>query len=124
MVIILISPQLVFSQSDTIVTAIDSTNSEVFDYTTARVEYFTGKTFYNFTPVDTTLNNFQKFNPMRSGTFLNAYLGNLGAPGYARWLSPERSLGFDYGRHERDAYMFDIDDVKYYRCNVPFTPRR
>lgn len=108
------------AQTDT--TQVDSIKSGVlFDYTIARVEYFVGSDIDNFIKVDTTLNHFQKFNPARKSLFENTYLGNLGSPYYSRWFDLDREIGFDYGRHERDLYLFDIDELKYYRNNVPFT---
>ncbi len=110
----------ILAQTDT--TQVDSSKTGVlFDYTIARVEYFTGSDIDNFIKVDTSLNNFQKFNPARRSTFQNTYLGNLGSPYYSRWFDFDREIGFDYGRHERDPYLFDIDELKYYRNNVPFT---
>ncbi|MBK7568579.1 MAG: hypothetical protein IPI31_12220 [Bacteroidetes bacterium] len=108
------------AQTDT--TQVDSIKTGVlFDYTIARVEYFVGSDIDNFIKVDTTLNHFQKFNPVRKSLFENTYLGNLGSPYYSRWFDLDREIGFDYGRHERDLYLFDIDELKYYRNNVPFT---
>ena len=108
------------AQTDT--TQVDSIKTGVlFDYTIARVEYFVGSDIDNFIKVDTTLNHFQKFNPARKSLFENTYLGNLGSPYYSRWFDLDREIGFDYGRHERDLYLFDIDELKYYRNNVPFT---
>ncbi len=117
---VLFSSSALFAQADT--TLVDSAKTGVlFDYSIARVEYFIGSDIDNFIKVDTSLNNFQKFNPARKSLFENAYLGNLGSPYYSRWFDLDREIGFDYGRHERDFYLFDIDELKYYRNNVPFT---
>lgn len=106
--------------SDT--TQIDSSKTNgLFNYHTARVEYFIGSELEKFIAIDTALDNFQRYNPARKNRFEYAYLGNLGAPYYERYYTENRTIGFDYGRHERDAYLMDINEVKYYRCNVPFT---
>jgi len=110
-----------FSQA-TDTTNIDSTLlGNLFNYHAAEVEFFTGSNLEQYSPIDTTLNYFNRYNPVRQVNFEHAYLGNLGAPYYSRYFSFNRTLGFDYGRHERDAYLMDINEVKYYRCNVPFT---
>ena len=107
-------------ESDT--TTVDSVKTNtLFDFHTARVEYFTGSEIDNFIPIDTTLHLFHRYNAARLNDFEMAYLGNLGAPAYSRYYTFDRPLGFDYGRHERDSYMLSLDELKYYRCNVPFT---
>ena len=107
-------------ESDT--TTVDSVKTNtLFDFHTARVEYFTGSEIDNFIPIDTTLHLFHRYNAARLNDFEMAYLGNLGAPAYSRYYTFDRPLGFDYGRHERDSYMLSLDELKYFRCNVPFT---
>ncbi len=107
--------------------AVDTTNIDslltgnLFNYHAAKVEFFTGSNWEEYSAIDTSLNYIQRYNPARKLNFENAYLGNLGAPYYSKYFTFERTLGFDYGRHERDAYLMDINEVKYYRCNVPFT---
>jgi Putative porin len=102
--------------------AIDTTSKgAIFDFHTARVESFSGDDMLNFKPIDTTLFYFHQFNAARSQPFQQIYLGNLGAPAYNPWFTFDRTLGFDYGRHDRDIYLTDINEVQYYRCNVPFT---
>lgn len=113
--------QSTFGQTTDSLTLDSAKTKTLFDYHTARVEYFVGDDIDNFNPLDTTLNLFQRFNPARDGIFEYAYLGNFGAPAYNRFFEFNRTVGFDYGRHERDIYLTDIDEVKYYRCNVPFT---
>ncbi|MFI5172998.1 MAG: putative porin [Chitinophagales bacterium] len=111
---------VVVAQTDT--TAIDSSQlTTAFDNSLARVEYFIGDSIDYFRAPDTTLNRFQKFNPARQQAFEYAYLGNLGSPYYPRFFSYDRNIGFDYGRHERDLYLFDIKELRYFRCNVPYT---
>lgn len=117
---LLFSPATLFAQADT--TLVDSAITSVtFDNSRARVEFFKGSNIGNFNKLDTTIDDFQKFNPARNQIFDHAYLGNLGSPYYPRWFEFERKLGFDYGRHERDLYLFDIDELKYFRNNVPYT---
>ncbi len=102
--------------------SVDSLEEDLYlDASGARVEYFMNDHIGIYQPVDTSLDGFQKFNPVRKQLFDDAYLGNLGAPYYARLYSFNRYLGFDYGRHERDLYLTDISELKYYRTNIPFT---
>lgn len=109
-----------FAQTDSL--AGDSTSlPSLYNYHNARVQFHTVAEMQTWVEPDTTLDNFAMFNPARQDLFENAWLGNLGSPYTPRWFDYHRELGFDYGRHERDAYITTLDEVKYYRTNVPFT---
>lgn len=111
------------ASAQTTLSAGDSTdNPSLFDYRNARVEFFTGNSFGIWSETDTTLNGFYQFNNARKSTlFEPVVLGNLGSPYTSRFFRYDRMVGFDYGRHERDAYITDVDEVRYWRANVPFT---
>lgn len=98
-----------------------SQNRQWFDAKNAHVEYFTGNAIGHFISTDTSLDRFQFFNPARMQYFPYAYLGNLGAPAYPRFFTFDRQNGFDNGRHYLDLYTLDIDSLRYYRTNLPFT---
>ncbi len=96
------------AQTDT--TAIDSIQADKwYDASGAKSEYFNGSELNAFTSADTSLLLFQQYNPARRQLFQYAYLGNLGSPGYSRFFVYGRELGFDYGRHELDLYLFNLN---------------
>ena len=101
----------------------DSTEAtSLFDYRNARVEFFTGTSTGLWQETDTTLNGFYQFQGARKQYMFEPVItGNLGSPYAARFFDYGRMIGFDYGRHERDAYITDVDDVRFWRTNVPFT---
>ena len=108
------------AQIDT--TGIDSLDETTYlDAANAHVEFFIGDSIGLFHAPDTTIDLFQKFNPVRRQEFEYTYLGNLGASYEPRLFEFNRYIGFDYGRHEHDLYLDDINELKYYRTNVPFT---
>ncbi|MEZ5015246.1 MAG: putative porin [Chitinophagales bacterium] len=109
-----------FAQVDS--TLIDITRTGTwYDISLAHVQYFTAQNFGNYQEVDTSLDNFQVYHPARKDIFEHVWLGNLGSPEMSRWFEYTRTIGFDYGRHERDVYLITPDKVKYYRCNIPYT---
>ncbi|MBC8047727.1 MAG: hypothetical protein H7Y00_13100, partial [Fimbriimonadaceae bacterium] len=121
---LLISTHL-FSQTeipgDTVL--VDSTQrSEYVDAAAnAKVEYYTGKNIHAFHTIDTSLEDFQKFNSARRNIFQDVYLSNFGAASYSKYFSWNRDIGFDAGRNQFELYQYDIDSMKYYRTNTPFS---
>ena len=72
-------------------------------------------------PLDTTLTNFENYNPLLQPRDPKIYLGNTGLPERDLLFNPSRTIGFDPGLHELDAYWMNPQDVNYYRARVPFT---
>lgn len=109
------------AQVDT--SGIDSADTPgIFDYRDAHVEFSSLQLPGQWFAVDTSLDQFYQFHPARKDqVFEPVWLGNLGAPVTTRYFAFTRALGFDYGRHERDPYITDLDEVKFWRSNVPFT---
>jgi len=107
--------------AQTTATADSSDLPSLFDYRDAHVEYINANNPDYWQSVDTTLNKFYMHNPARTDVFEPVWLGNLGAPVQQRFFSYDRLIGFDYGRHERDHYITDINEVRFWRTNVPFT---
>ncbi|MFN0275310.1 MAG: putative porin, partial [Chitinophagales bacterium] len=98
-----------------------SSQEEYYDASNAVVEYYVGDDIENFRDIDTSLNNFQQFNPARSGRFQQTYLTNIGAATIQKFFVLNRTVGFDHGRNQFDLYKFYVDSVKYYRANTPYT---
>lgn len=87
---------------------------------TAVVEYFTGSAFGEFHAIDTSLQDFEKFNPARLD-FQDTYLTNAGSAIQQKYFIYDRITGFDKGRDQFEKYRYDIDSLWYYRTNTPFT---
>ena len=116
-----LTSQCVFAQTDTL--SKDSTGiTTLFDYHNAHIQFQKLSRIGNWRDVDTSLNQFYQFNPARKDiSFEQIWLGNLGSPVGMRYFTYNRMLGFDYGRHERDPYITDLDELRFWRANVPFT---
>ncbi|HZY35861.1 MAG TPA: putative porin, partial [Mucilaginibacter sp.] len=72
-------------------------------------------------PLDTGLTNFENYNPLLQPRDPKIYLGNTGLPERSLLFDPSRTIGFDPGQHELDAYWMNPGDVNYYRARVPFS---
>lgn len=114
--------QKIFAQSATDTASTDSTaQTDYYDVSHARVEFYVGDEIENFREVDTSLQNFQQYNPARNKNFAYTYLTNIGAATQPDFFELYRTVGFDQGRNQFDLYRFSIDSVKYYRANTPYT---
>ncbi|WP_143104022.1 putative porin [Thermoflavifilum thermophilum] len=71
--------------------------------------------------LDSSINNFYKYFPLRSS---DAYLGNIGNPGYDLIFHPVLKAGWDAGFHALDLYSFPIDSARFYQTTGPYTELR
>ncbi len=72
-------------------------------------------------PLDTGIYNFENYSPLLQPRSPKISLGNTGLPERNLLFEPSRTIGFDVGMHELDAYMLNPQDINYYRARVPFT---
>ena len=72
-------------------------------------------------PLDTGLVNFENYSPLLQIRSPKIDLGNTGTPERSLLFEPSRTIGFDVGQHELDAYLLNPEDIYYYRARVPFT---
>ena len=72
-------------------------------------------------PIDTTLTNFENYSVLNDPHSPKISLGNLGTSERSLLFEPSRTIGFDAGLHELDAYMLTPKDINYYRARVPLT---
>ncbi len=72
-------------------------------------------------PLDTSIINFENYSPVNQPRTPKITLGNLGLPERSLLFEPSKSIGFDAGQHELDAYMLNPQDINYYRARVPYT---
>lgn len=71
--------------------------------------------------IDTTVYNFQNYNPILQPANPGIGLGGLGLPYRDLLFSPRKSIGFDAGFHSLDAYLLTQDSIHYYRARSPYT---
>ena len=72
-------------------------------------------------PLDTTLYDFEEYNPLAKKAPFHATLGNVGMAYHNLDFGINRATGFDYGIHTFDAYYFFNDDLDYYVNPKPYT---
>ena len=72
-------------------------------------------------PLDTTLTNFENYNPLLQPRSPKIYLGNTGLSARSLLFEPSNTIGFDVGQHALDAYWLNPKDINYYRARVPYT---
>lgn len=64
--------------------------------------------------IDTSLVDFEAYNPLDTMYFFYASLGNVGLAYKNLDFTPQHRVGFDYGIRTFDAYFIDQQNVKYY----------
>lgn len=72
-------------------------------------------------PLDTGIYNYENYSPLMQPRSPKIHLGNLGLAERSLLYEPSHTIGFDAGLHALDAYMFNPQDVNYYRARVPYT---
>jgi len=65
-------------------------------------------------PIDTTLVDFEAYNPLDTLHYFYASMGNVGQAYKNLNFDLQNKVGFDYGINTFDAYFYDQKDVKYY----------
>jgi hypothetical protein len=72
-------------------------------------------------PLDTGIYNYENYSPLMQPRSPKIHLGNLGLAERSLLYEPAHTIGFDAGLHTLDAYMFNPQDINYYRARVPYT---
>jgi hypothetical protein len=73
------------------------------------------------TSIDTTLYDFEVYDPLNREILFNASLGNVGLAYKDIDFKLTSKTGFDYGIHTFDVYLFDEGEIKYYVNPRPYT---
>jgi hypothetical protein len=98
-------------------TSNSKTNNKEWRDPTARVFYRYLHSDQEYVP-DTSLNTFHR------RQFLQPWyrhLGNHGSPVYNLFFTPEYRVGPTLGYHVFDVYRFNVDSLKYYNTNRPYS---
>ena len=72
-------------------------------------------------PLDTSIINFENYNPLLQPRSPKISLGGVGLSERSLLFEPSKTIGFDAGQHELDAYTISPQDINYYRARVPLT---
>ena len=73
------------------------------------------------TSIDTTLYDFEEYDPLNKSILFNASLGNVGLAYKDFDFKLIQQTGFDYGIHTFDAYLFDDSEIRYFVNPRPYT---
>jgi len=73
------------------------------------------------TSIDTTLYDFEAYDPLNRRILFNASLGNVGLAYKDIVFNKYQTTGFDYGIHTFDVYLYDDRDLQYYVNPRPYT---
>ena len=73
------------------------------------------------TSIDTTLYDFEAYDPLNRKILFNASLGNVGLAYKDIDFKLTQKSGFDYGIHTFDVYLFNNSDIRYYVNPRPYT---
>lgn len=84
---------------------------------------FTTKDFY-LRGIDTTLDNFHRYNPVLNWETPHIALSNLAQAPRPLQFSPEKYVGYVHGYHLFNRYFYSTDSVRYYNTKTPFTSAR
>lgn len=100
-----------------------SQNSDIKDSTI--VYYYYQKDFLsdtiNLNIIDTSLNDFQKYDVLSGKRKFYASLGNIGHASRNLVFENNNSFGFDFGIDTYNPYLLDNESFKYYKPLLPFT---
>lgn len=70
---------------------------------------------------DSTLTNFQQYDPVRRRELDYMHLGNLGSAAQPIVFQSTWRRGFDVGLHQFDFYMTPVQEVKFYRLQKAYS---
>ena len=101
------------------------TTENIQNIDSCAILYSTPNDFLNFNVttlrLDTTLNNFQIYDPVKKSGEFYATLGNIGLAHKNLTFSPTFRAGFDLGIHAFDQYLFSSNRLKYYSTPKAYT---
>ena len=75
----------------------------------------------DYTKVDTILKAFQQYNPSFNRKKFTEWSGNIGRASKSMMYEPSHNIGFDYGVHSFDDFIFTNYTQAYYQVRKPYT---
>jgi hypothetical protein len=85
------------------------------------VQYYIGEKEQTIYTIDTSLQNFQVYDPALAANFKYRTVGSIGLAAYPVFFQPEIPFGFDLGYHAYDLYKLNRHNIRHYKTPVPFT---
>lgn len=98
----------------------DSTNKWQ-PFKVQEVKYTLGVNGMEYKTLDTSLNNFQVFDPALQADFNFRTIGNIGLAAYPVFFQPHHNFGFDLGYNAFDLYRLNKNNIRKYKTSTPFT---
>lgn len=71
--------------------------------------------------IDTLHKNFQYYNPQNQPHNPSIHLGSYGLATRDMLFNPNKTIGFQSGFHALERYLYQPEDVKYYRARAPYS---
>lgn len=71
--------------------------------------------------IDTSHQNFQYYNPQNQPLRPSINLGSYGLATRDLLFEPDKSIGFQMGRHSLERYLYTTDSVRFYRARAPYS---
>jgi len=75
----------------------------------------------DYTPIDTMLTGFQKYDPAKELYPFRTSLGNIGLANKSMVFNNANAPDFDLGNHSFDSYRFKSENLKYYKGLTPYS---
>jgi len=85
------------------------------------VEYYVGEDELNPQTVDTSLQNFQIYDPALRADFNYRTVGNVGLAAYPVFFQPHNTFGFEQGYNGYNLYRLSHHNMRHYKTHSPFT---
>jgi hypothetical protein len=85
------------------------------------VQYYIGEDEQILYTVDTSLQNFQVYDPALTADFNFRTTGSIGLPAYYVFFQPNKKFGFDLGYNAYDLYNLTRHNMRHYKTTTPYT---
>jgi hypothetical protein len=85
------------------------------------VKYYIGEDELNQYTVDTSLQNFQVYDPALQANFNYRTIGSVGLAAYTVFFQPNNKFGFDLGYNSYNLYRLNRHNMRHYKSPEPFT---
>lgn len=92
----------------------DTLSNDIFTFSLDKIQQ-------NKLLVDTSLHFFHEYEKTRDQDQLYITTGNLGASAFPIFYLPNYKSGFELGHRQHEPYQMEIEDIKFYNLEKPFT---
>jgi hypothetical protein len=100
----------------------DSTDTNKWQpFKVQEVKYTTGINNEVYQIIDTSLQNFQVYDPALQAQFHYRTTGNIGLAAYPVFFQPNNNFGFNLGYNAFDLYRLNKNNIRKFKSPTPFT---